>query len=269
MKQSQFDEWILRREKEGDQISDSSRKVYAAMWRSLCREIGDLDSPSVPEIESALDRLKLSPTPRRRYLQLLAKVLGADSAAVAVLEQAAIPEKPSPETLSPSRENALSAALESFDPRDRALTLLFLGAGLRTGESVRLRREDLHLDDPVPWIMVRNGFDTIVRSAPLNAAAAQALREWTCSHHNAFVFPGKDDDGPLDVSSAWKICKRASQAVLGHKSQDSPRRMRHAFAIRQLAAGESLSTVSGWIGHRQLSSTVRFKPLVPHTRQPV
>ena len=268
MKQSQFDQWILRREEEGNGISDASRKVYGAMWRSLCRELSESEAPSVMEIESALARMKLSPTTRRRYLQLLAKVLGSDSAAAAVLEKAVIPEKPAPQTLSPMRENSLSAALESFEPRDRALTLLYLGAGLRTGESVRLRREDLHLDEPVPWIMVRNAFDTIVRSAPLNAAAAQALREWVCSHDGPFVFPGKDD-GPLDVSSAWKICKRASEIALGHKSNESPRRMRHAFAIRQLAAGESLSTVSEWIGHRQLSSTERLKVLVPHTRQPV
>ncbi|HRQ47944.1 MAG TPA: site-specific integrase [Rhodocyclaceae bacterium] len=268
MKQSQFDQWILRREEEGSGISDASRKVYGAMWRSLCRELSGSESPGVVEIESALERLKLSPTSRRRYLQLLAKVLGQESAAAAVLEQAAIPEKPAPATLSPVRENNLSAALESFDPRDRALTLLYLGAGLRTGESVRLRREDLHLDEAVPWILVRNAFDTVVRSAPLNAAAAQALREWARSHDDPFVFPGKDD-GPLDVSSAWKICKRATQAVLGNKSAESPRRMRHAFAIRQLAAGESLSTVGAWIGHRQVSSTARLEPLVPHTRQPV
>jgi len=268
MKQSQFDEWILRREDEGTRISDASRKVYAAMWRSLCRELADSESPRVEEIESALERLKLSPTTRRRYLQLLAKVLGEESHAAAVLEKAAIPEKPAPETLSPVRENNLSAALESFHPRDRALTLLYLGAGLRTGESVRLRREDLHLEDSVPWIKVRNAFDTIVRSAPLNDAAALALREWACSHDNPFVFPGKDD-GPLDVSTAWKICKRASKVALGQASDESPRRMRHAFAIRQLAAGESLSTVSQWIGHRQLSSTERLKTLVPHTRQPV
>lgn len=268
MKQSQFDQWILRREEEGTGISDASQKVYAAMWRTLCREMSDSESPSVLEIESALERIKLSPTTRRRYLQLLAKVLGADSAAAAVLDNAAIPEKPAPEALSTTRESCLRAALDSLDPRDRALTLLYLGAGLRTGESVRLRREDLHLDDPVPWIMVRNGFDTIVRSAPLNVAAAQALKEWAHSHDNPFVFPGKDD-GPLDVSSAWKICKKASQIAFGHRADESPRRMRHAFAIRQLAAGESLSTVSDWIGHRQLSSTKRLEMLVPHTRQPV
>jgi len=263
-----FDMWLAARQESETPLSPSSVAVYTAMWRSLCKEMPGTHRPTALEIEAASDRLHLAPVPRRRYLQLMARVYGKDSPAQGVLEESALPSRGLPDALRPQDETLVNGALSALPLRDRALALLYLGAGLRTGESVRLQRIDLHLDDPIPWLHARDSHDEPVRAVPLNAAAANALRDWVQTHDAEFVFVGRTHQ-PLDVSSAWRICRQAVAKALGRTGVGSPRTMRHAFAVRNLAAGEKLKTVGEWIGHRQISSTERLKLLVPPARQPV
>lgn len=268
MDQALFDEWLLSREKDGATLSNGSIEVYGAMWRSLCRELSVGSNPDPQSILNALERLKLAPSPRRRYLQLLAHVLGEDSHARRLLDELPPPARGLPAVMNLTDETTLQSGISRLKLRDRALTLLFLGAGLRTGESVRLRKEDLHLEDPVPWVHARTPRGAPSRVVPLNPAAAGALKDWAASHDKAVVFPGRGAE-VLSARAAWRICQIAVEELLGHPGSGTPRSMRHAFAVRNLSAGTSTRLVGEWLGHHEAASTERLKLLIRPTQQPV
>lgn len=265
-----FEAWLERVAQDSRPLSPASEAVYRAMWRSLSRAMDGTDWALAREadIERCLGKLKLGKQTRRRYLQLIARVLGDDSPAAALLAEDIVPFKKIPAALVTAEEQAVARELPGLSLRDRALMLLYLGAGLRTGEAVRLLREDVMLDDPIPWVAVRNASGTPVRSAPLNEAASQVLRDWLAAHDAPFVFPG-GQDGHMAASSAWRLCRAFLRSNTRRAAELGPRRLRHAFAVRQLSAGEALGQVGKWLGHRNIDSTARLLPLVPPDKRPV
>lgn len=267
-----LEQWLDRMRNEEQALSASSEKVYRAMWRSLSRA---LNRPTwlglgAQDVERVLSTLNLRAQPRRRYLQLMARVLGETSSAAEVLAQATLPFRKLPVTLQHAEERVLLAALPELELRDQALVLLYLGGGLRTSEAVALRRDEVFLDEDVPWVAARhNGDGAPDRAVPLTLEATERLREWLETHDDPFVFPGREN-GHLAAGSAWRICRRfLSRHVERTRLDLSPRRLRHTFAVRQLAAGESLPTLSKWMGHRRVETTAKLLHLVTPSKQPV
>lgn len=266
----EFETWLDTMRQEDRPLSPASEKVYRAMWRSLTRVLGERawEQADAGHIDRMLSALDLAPQPRRRYLQLMARVLGAESGAAELLAEAEMPCRKLPVILLHAEERALFAELDTQPLRERALLLLYLGGGLRTGEAVRLRRDDVRLDDDIPWVAARDAADHPARAVPLTPRAAQALGGWLATHDDEFVFPG-GEDGHLARGSAWRICQRILKGRILSRPQSSPRRLRHTFAVRQLAAGESLGTVGEWLGHRQVESTAKLLHLLPPVKQPI
>lgn len=269
MEMELFESWVAEKRR-NRQLSASSESVYRAMWRSMTRTLNAVSwsSLSPEDIQAGLERLRLSSSAKRKYLQLVARVLGENSAARQVLEDSTAPQRALPQFLKSGIEDRLEQALESQGVRNKVLLHLYLGAGLRTGEAVRLTREDLFLADEVPWVAVRNTAGIASRAAPLTREAAQALSAWLAGHEDFYVFPGADS-GHMDESSAWRICRGVARSALEDETAASPRRLRNAYAVRQLRAGEQLTTVANWIGHRTTSTTARLHQLAPPKRQPV
>ncbi|MEW5935291.1 MAG: tyrosine-type recombinase/integrase, partial [Bacillota bacterium] len=123
--------------------STVNRRLCAVRaWLKWCRERGEIDS--------------LPRFPRR----------------------ASEPEK-APRALDRVEVARLERALErEGTPRDRALVALMLHAGLRVGEAVALRVEDVELSDRKGKVVVRAGKGTKRREVPLGPEARRALREY-------------------------------------------------------------------------------------------
>ena len=63
-------------------------------------------------------------------------------------------------------------------PRDRALFLMLASTGMRIGECLQLRLEDLHLDEEPPYVDVKTAKSGILRRVYLTRECVEALRAY-------------------------------------------------------------------------------------------
>ena len=134
-----------------------------------------------------------------------------------------------------------------------ALRLLML-TGCRCGEIVGLRWEDVHLDRNE--IRLRES-KTGPRTVPLSPAAARVLAGLPRPVGNPWVVAGAGPGSRLThIHYYWyRVRKRAGlDDVRIHD-------LRHSFASRALALGESLPMIGKLLGHTKIQTTARYAHL--------
>ncbi len=78
---------------------------------------------------------------------------------------------------------------------------------------------------------------------------------------NPWVFPGRGRDGRLvNINQQWGTL-RSRAALKDVRIHD----LRHSFASRALALGESLTTIGGLLGHTKVQTTARYAHLARDT----
>jgi len=144
--------------------------------------------------------------------------------------------------------------------RDHALFALMFNTGARVQEILDLRVCDVRL---VPPYQVRlRGKGRKVRVCPIWAHTAQRLRE---------LATGADSDRPLFANRHGSKLTRFGVRYLlkkhigGSSVADSlrskhihPHSLRHTTAIHLLKAGVDFATISQWLGHATLSTTMNY-----------
>ena len=139
-----------------------------------------------------------------------------------------------------------------------ALRLLAL-TGCRRSEILSLRWEHV---DPAAGELRLPDSKTGARLAPLSRAAAEVLSTLPRAPGNPWVIPGRKPGAPLrNLQYPWEIV-RARAGIDDVRIHD----LRHSFASRALALGESLSMIGELLGHRRVRTTARYAHLA---RDPV
>jgi site-specific recombinase XerD len=137
--------------------------------------------------------------------------------------------------------------------KHRALLMLIYSAGLRVGEAVRLRIEDLDLERRL--VHVRAGKGRKDRYTLLSDVATRAVLEYRRTHPaGTYLFPGQRLDRPLAVRSAQHIVARAREAA-GIAKRLTPHTLRHSFATHLLEAGTDLRYIQELLGHASSQTT--------------
>ena len=134
-----------------------------------------------------------------------------------------------------------------------AIRLLLL-TGCRRNEILGLRWEDLDFEaGEMRLIDSKTG----ARVVPLPSAAAKVLETLSRVPGNPWVFPGrKKGDRQHNINDSW--CRLRERAGLdGVRLHD----LRHSYASRALALGESLSMIGELLGHRKVQTTARYAHL--------
>ena len=135
----------------------------------------------------------------------------------------------------------------------RAIRLLML-TGCRCNEILTLHWEDVHLD--VNELRLRDS-KTGPRTVPLSPAAVKVLAGLPRSAGNPWVIAGRRPGARLsNFNSHWyRVRKRAGlEDVRLHD-------LRHSFASRALALGESLTMIGKLLGHTKIQTTARYAHL--------
>ncbi len=134
-----------------------------------------------------------------------------------------------------------------------AIRLLVL-TGCRRNEVLGLRWEDLDFE---AGEMRLADSKTGARVVPLPPAAARVLASLSRVPGNPWVFPGrKKGDRQHNINDSWaRVRERAG--LDGVRLHD----LRHSFASRALALGESLSMIGELLGHRKVQTTARYAHL--------
>lgn len=162
--------------------------------------------------------------------------------------------------LTPEELHRLGQALE-VAPGERlasthaaaAIRLLVL-TGCRRNEVLGLRWKDLDFE---AGEMRLADSKTGARVVPLPPAAAKVLEGLSRIPDNPWVFPGKKKGSrQRNIQDSWgRVRERAGLA--GVRLHD----LRHSYASRALALGESLSMIGELLGHRKVQTTARYAHL--------
>lgn len=167
----------------------------------------------------------------------------------------------------------IEAVLQSIDRsnalgrRDYALFALMFNTGARVQEALDVRRRDVRLDAP-PQVRL-HGKGNKVRLCPIWPVTAKLLR--------AFIdeLPASDGDPadallftnargrPLTRFGVRYLLRRyvAAAAKVVPSMRDKsihPHSLRHSTAIALLKSGVDFATISQWLGHAGLNTTMRY-----------
>lgn len=166
--------------------------------------------------------------------------------------------------LLPEEEERLRAEMP---PRDWAAVSFAMNTGLRLGEMVGLRREDLDLR--LGMVSIRRSKHGEARHVPLNQSARDALAVILGGHDSDWVIPAIRGDGPRRGDSLYRCTLQPALRRAGIKNfrwHD----LRHTFCSRLVMAGVDLRTVQELAGHKTITVTMRYAHLSPgHQRAAV
>lgn len=166
----------------------------------------------------------------------------------------------------------MEALLKSIDRntllgrRDYALFALMFNTGARVQEVLSLKRRDIRLDAPYQVRLLGKGGKT--RLCPIWPATARLLRdlmnERAAEAEMADTFLFTNARGrPLTRFGVRYLLRRyvAAATPCAPTLRDKrihPHSVRHSTAVALLKAGVDFATISQWLGHAGLNTTMRY-----------
>ena len=142
--------------------------------------------------------------------------------------------------------------LQCCSPYLRDLVTFAINTGLRLGEIINLRWEEVDLDNAVIKMLVRKNRRML--EVPLNDTALAVVNGWWGLRKCEYVFYNPETGGQW--KDLWlglkKACRKAGlDDVTWHT-------FRHTFASRLTRNGADLVTVKELLGHSSVSVTMRY-----------
>jgi integrase/recombinase XerC len=231
-----------------------------------------------PVTTSDLRRFFSARFPNLKPSSLARKISAVRSFFSFLVGQGMLPGNPAASLASPRREMRLPEFLpvdEMMDllrslpgggekhARDAAILELLYSSGLRVGELVALRREDIHLEEGTVRVQ---GKGRKVRIVPVGGKAVRALTEYLAAREARGPFPDSPErgvlfrnlrGGGLTARSVARILEEALRRA-GTGRRLSPHGLRHTFATHLLESGADLRAIQEMLGHASLSTTQRY-----------
>jgi integrase/recombinase XerD len=156
------------------------------------------------------------------------------------------------EMLSSTKVRADAADSTALALRDHAMLELLYAGGLRVGEIVGLRQEDLSLD--AGRVLVRGKGDK-ERIVPIGEKAVAALRAYVERGRVSLVKKGLQRvlfvsvrGKALTTQAVWLMVKSVNR-------QASPHKLRHSMATHMVEHGADLRSVQTLLGHADIATT--------------
>lgn len=152
-----------------------------------------------------------------------------------------------------SRQEVLRLLETVENSKHRVIMLLTYSAGLRLGEVVRLRAEDI--DSERRLIHIRQAKGRKDRYTVLSQVALEALRAYFKRYRpNKWVFPGAQPGRHLHERTVQKIFGQARE-IAGIRKDVSVHTLRHSFATHLLESGTDLRYIQELLGHKSSKTT--------------
>jgi site-specific recombinase XerD len=170
-----------------------------------------------------------------------------------------------PRAIDPEEIKKLLSVLK--EPRDRALILTLLRTGMRIGELLNTKVQDLNFKAQCIEILEAHK-NRVGRVVYLSNDAQVALKKWLKLKRpqTDYLFYGRLGR-PLCYEAARGIFKKyLDKAQLSHKPY-SLHCLRHTFASEMLNGGMSLQSLQELLGHSDIEMTRRYARLTDNTRR--
>lgn len=150
-------------------------------------------------------------------------------------------------------------------PRVRVVATVLAACGLRVDELCNLKVSDVHLDVEYPYLRVI-GKANKEREVPIPDAVCAELEAHVASLPSlGGAFVGLERNGklvPYSNSGIYKMIRGLMRKCEIVKAKISPHVLRHTYATRQLQAGIPLATLSLWLGHDSIATTMVYQHAV-------
>lgn len=149
--------------------------------------------------------------------------------------------------------------------RDRLIMLTLITTGLRVSELTSLTWADLQLSRPAHTVCHGKGRKD--RVTPLNPDTCRDLLAWGRENRNPGpaqpVFTAQGTRRPMTVDAVeQRLRVHATAAALTCPTlvvkTITPHVLRHTTAMRMLAAGIDVASISLWLGHESIESTSAY-----------
>lgn len=241
--------------------SPRTRKVYLGQIRRFFDWCGD--APDVPPDDVAerirayilelIERRGISKSYQNQVVSALRflceSVLGRPALALRIPR----PRKESRLPTVLSRREVARLIDRARNPKHRALLVLLYSAGLRVGEVVRLRPEDLDGDRGL--LRVRGGKGDKDRYTLLAHRAVETVGVYRAAYpDDRWLFPGGKPGRHLTTRSVQRVVQRAARAA-GIEKNVTCHTLRHSFATHLLEAGTNLRIIQELLGHQSARTT--------------
>ena len=148
-----------------------------------------------------------------------------------------------------------------YGHRDSTLLMLAYRHGLRVGERVALRWEQVDLTTGLLHVArLKRG---LASTHPLRGPEIRALRRLQREQRAAspYVF-ATERRGPLTTAAVRKLVTRIAQAA-GFPFPVHPHMLRHACGFKLANEGHDTRAIQQYLGHRNIAHTVRYTELAP------
>jgi integrase/recombinase XerD len=180
---------------------------------------------------------------------LTRKVLGRPSE----LDRIPMPKRGRPLPAVLSREEVEGLIRSAGHPTREALIMLLYSAGLRVGEVVRLRPEDLQPERGL--LLVRRGKGRKDRFTLLSDRALRTVRRhWKLQLPSPWLFPGSQPEAHITPRTVQKVVQATGRRA-GIERKVTPHVLRHSFATHLLEAGTDLRYIQMLLGHASTRTT--------------
>ena len=158
-----------------------------------------------------------------------------------------------------SREELARLFAVARHAKARTFLMLAYATGLRLSELCHLRAE--HIDSAADRMCIRveQGKGGKDRYVPLDSAALELLRAWwRIAPVGPWLFAAsRDARRPMDIECAQRWY-RAACAHAGITKRGGIHTLRHCHATHLLERGVDLHSLSQWLGHNHVSTTMRY-----------
>lgn len=143
--------------------------------------------------------------------------------------------------------------------KPRTVLMTAYALGLRVSELCRLQVADIDGGADRMCVRIVQGKGAKDRYVPLAPDTLQMLRRWwLLARPGQWLFAAQGDaTRPLSDDSAarWFYAARAAAGIC---KSGGIHTLRHCYATHLLEAGVDLHTLSQWLGHRHVSTTMRY-----------
>lgn len=141
--------------------------------------------------------------------------------------------------------------------RDTAILMVLFDTGVRVGELVKLRKDDLDMKARKARVLGKGRKWRTVFFSPQTAVALQRYlqRQTAVERQSEVVFCGWQGRPLTTYGVGQMLQSRAERA--GVKSRVNPHTFRHTFATNYLRMGGDASSLQRILGHSDISTTIR------------
>ncbi|OGS23266.1 MAG: hypothetical protein A2252_09280 [Elusimicrobia bacterium RIFOXYA2_FULL_39_19] len=142
------------------------------------------------------------------------------------------------------------------------IVVLALTTGMRRGEILNMKWEDVDLKNGTIFIPFGNSKNKHSREIPMNSILMHTFNNIKRNPKSLYVFCHSDGRMILDIKKSFGTALRKAEI-----QEATFHTMRHTFCSQLALAGVDIFTIKELVGHRKIEMTMRYAHLTPNHKK--